>query len=329
MRKRIILGLSVVLILALCLCLSACGHSHTWIDATCTTAKTCSECGEVEGEPLGHDWIAATCTEPKTCSRCGITEGKPLGHTWTPATCISPETCTVCGFVSDGPLGDHCCDQWSEEVDATCTSEGYKTGICKYCSEPFTITIPIKEHDYSDWEVSIPATCTSVGEEAHVCKDCQHRETRQIEMLPHELGDWVVIESPTYTSDGLKAQYCHACSELINEEPYTFSEFLSDKITIKGERDSVQVTDLNYFIDYDDFWPRLYLIVELTNISNNNLKLYSCTCDLLNDELTMLDKVDEHYFSTAPSIIAPGEKGYFFVNWGYDVRSLDLILFFN
>ncbi|MBR4462461.1 MAG: Ig-like domain-containing protein, partial [Erysipelotrichaceae bacterium] len=29
---------------------------HEWTDATCTEAKTCSKCGETEGDPLGHDW---------------------------------------------------------------------------------------------------------------------------------------------------------------------------------------------------------------------------------------------------------------------------------
>lgn len=29
---------------------------HKWIDATCTTPKTCSVCGATSGDPLGHDW---------------------------------------------------------------------------------------------------------------------------------------------------------------------------------------------------------------------------------------------------------------------------------
>ena len=67
-----------LLILIVVLSLTACGHQHTWVEATCTEAKICDECGETEGEPLGHDWQAATYTQPKTCARCGETEGKPL-----------------------------------------------------------------------------------------------------------------------------------------------------------------------------------------------------------------------------------------------------------
>lgn len=58
--------------------LSGCGHEHTWTEATCEVPKTCSECGETEGEMLEHVWVEATYTEPKTCSVCNITEGTSL-----------------------------------------------------------------------------------------------------------------------------------------------------------------------------------------------------------------------------------------------------------
>ncbi|MBE6893789.1 MAG: hypothetical protein E7482_07240 [Ruminococcaceae bacterium] len=54
---------------------------HSWKDATCTEAKTCTECGETEGSPLAHEygrWVKVyepTETEPgvkvKTCHECG------------------------------------------------------------------------------------------------------------------------------------------------------------------------------------------------------------------------------------------------------------------
>lgn len=77
--------------------LTGCGHEHTWVEATCTEPKTCSECGETEGEPLGHTWVEATCSEPKHCSVCGETEGEPLEHTLTEANYQQPATCEVCG----------------------------------------------------------------------------------------------------------------------------------------------------------------------------------------------------------------------------------------
>ena len=46
---------AILLALVMLLTLSACGHKHTWKDATCTEPKTC-DCGETSGEALGHDW---------------------------------------------------------------------------------------------------------------------------------------------------------------------------------------------------------------------------------------------------------------------------------
>lgn len=83
-----------------------CGHTytgnpteakgHSWIDATCTTAKTCSRCNEAEGIALGHMWVDASCDTPKTCTVCKETEGSVLGHSWEPATKTTPKTCSVC-----------------------------------------------------------------------------------------------------------------------------------------------------------------------------------------------------------------------------------------
>lgn len=53
-------------------------NGHTWTDATCEVAKTCSVCGETEGEALGHSWADANYQASKTCTVCGATEGEAL-----------------------------------------------------------------------------------------------------------------------------------------------------------------------------------------------------------------------------------------------------------
>ena len=75
MKKKLI---SLLLIAAMALTLCACGHQHTWVEATCTEPKTCSDCGETEGAPLGHQFSEATYWEAPTCSVCGAVEGEPL-----------------------------------------------------------------------------------------------------------------------------------------------------------------------------------------------------------------------------------------------------------
>ena len=44
-----------------------CGYTcpHSWLDATCTAPKTCTVCGETEGEALGHSY------ENNVCTVCG------------------------------------------------------------------------------------------------------------------------------------------------------------------------------------------------------------------------------------------------------------------
>ena len=54
------------------------GCSHNWIDATCSSPKTCSKCSATEGQALEHSWIEADFNNPKTCRSCGATEGERI-----------------------------------------------------------------------------------------------------------------------------------------------------------------------------------------------------------------------------------------------------------
>lgn len=94
MRKKIVTGMLAILLVFM---MTGCCLSHDWQEATCTEPKTCSKCGETEGEALGHTWKEATCTEPKTCSVCQETEGEALGHTLSEATYWEAAVCSVCG----------------------------------------------------------------------------------------------------------------------------------------------------------------------------------------------------------------------------------------
>jgi len=121
---------------------------HDWNDATCTSAKTCKNCGVTEGSAKGHNWNDATCTSAKTCKNCGATEGSAKGHSWNDATCTSAKTCKNCGATEGSAKGHN----WN---DATCTSA--KT--CKNCG---ATEGSAKGHNWND------ATCTS----AKTCKNC-------------------------------------------------------------------------------------------------------------------------------------------------------------
>ncbi len=87
MKKRILLVACVAVILCI---LSGCSCKHTWVEANCTTAKTCSKCQQTEGTALGHtsgqwqeisDVIACTVSREQHCENCNellATENVPL-----------------------------------------------------------------------------------------------------------------------------------------------------------------------------------------------------------------------------------------------------------
>ena len=135
MKKRILM---VVLVLVFALALSACGCKHeVWNDADCVNPKTCAECGETEGAPLGHTWKAATCDAPKTCEVCAATEGEALGHSWADATCDAPKTCTTCKLTEGEALG-HDWQDATTETPKTCATCALTEGERIITDERFT-----------------------------------------------------------------------------------------------------------------------------------------------------------------------------------------------
>lgn len=105
--KRVYVVLTLV---ALIFCLTACSCEHEWMEATCKNARTCSLCGEQEGELAEHKWIEATCSNPKKCFKCGLEEGEVAEH-------------------SEG--------EWVLTEEATLTEKGKEELSCFVCGEFF------------------------------------------------------------------------------------------------------------------------------------------------------------------------------------------------
>ena len=150
----------------------------------------CDRCGE--NLCTDHVWVNATCTTPKTCENCGIVEGEALGHT--PANAVQekvvPATCTEDGSYESvvycsvegchveisrttetlGKLGH---DEVSHNAkDPTCEEAGWDAYVtcsrCDYTTKSETSSIG---HDWNEGVVTTPATATAAGVKTYTCKN--------------------------------------------------------------------------------------------------------------------------------------------------------------
>ena len=219
-----ILALALVLVLSFSI-LVGCGKSeceHTWTDANCTTAKTCSKCGATEGAALGHTEVTVSAKAP-TCTETGLTEGKKcsvcgevivaqntvaaLGHTEVSVSAKAPtctetgltegKKCSVCDAVTVAQntvaaLGhkdenkDHVCDNGCGVAQGECV-DADKDHACDYgCGETFG--------DHADVDTDTD----------HVCDyGCG------VEIGGHVYGEWTTVTEPTYDAEGLEKQTCN------------------------------------------------------------------------------------------------------------------------
>ena len=196
MKKLITL---TVLVMCVAVLLTGCFCKHeTWNDATCETPKTCAECGDTEGEPLGHVWLAATCETPKTCEQCGLTNGEAKGHVWVDATCETPKTCTTCSLTDGEALGHAWVDATTEtpktcttcqltEGDRIITDERFTTAATADIQGKWGIDIPVAAEDLGLEELEKPLTIVFVLE---LCND---GNLKMYETVTDEDAFWDVI----------------------------------------------------------------------------------------------------------------------------------------
>ena len=228
-----------------------CVTNHTWSDADCTTAKTCSYCGATDGDPLGHDSSPATCTEDEYCVRCETVIEKAHGHTTKVLEAVDPtcddtgltegSCCEICGepFVAQTvipALGHKEGDPVKENnVDATCTTGGSFELVvyCTICADELSRTyetVPALGHtEVKEATVTLDPTCTSAGfvDYKYTCSVCgEYRYEREvIPAAGHTLGDPEVSYQidPSCSGEGV-TQYlvrCTVCTSIQNEYEVT------------------------------------------------------------------------------------------------------------
>lgn len=262
MKNRIVLVLCLIFLLAL----SGCGaHEHTWIEASCTEPRTCSECGETEGEPLGHSWAEATCEKAATCTVCGETDGAPLGHSWTEyPTVDAPVTCTVCGETQGNAVSMYCPVEAIKKGD-TYTLVTYDEAGNELCSIPDVTDFDLAEAN--DGTLRIIADVHTGEFFSIIIYDLNGKELTRYDGLSVyrvvTLKDGNTLIFPWVLNDDKKS-YLLSCYGLEGEKKYQIDnlvdfDYFFDSIT-KEEKLVALCKENNYFIPivYDIYGSKSY-----------------------------------------------------------------------
>lgn len=109
----------------------------------------------------------------------------------------------------------HVADSYEITVEATCTTDGVRSGVCKKCKQPFTETVPAVGHDWI-LKSKVPETCTEAGEATYECANCQELDERTLPALGHK--DGAVIQSVPAgceTVGWTEGKKCSVCGEVI------------------------------------------------------------------------------------------------------------------
>ena len=264
-------------------------------DATCenngTKSKRCKVCTykskpiEVPGTALGHTYTNyisdgnTTCTVDGTqtayCDNgCGMRNTiikSATGHKFVPgegttATCTEPGKITFicangCGTTrteSNSPALGH--DYaYVSNGDATCSSDGTKTGKCIRCDNTSTV-VDIgskKDHEMTDFTLITPATCIEDGEEEAKCfyyDHCGYSELITVDALGHEMSK-IEGYSATCTESGMNTYYaCKRCDKFFKDKNGRIETTETDEIVAPYGHDYWDIDSKQETCTEDGYW---------------------------------------------------------------------------
>ena len=219
-------------------CSGAC--DHTWIDATCSTPKTCGICKATEGDALGHQEIIDEAVAP-TCTDDGLSQGI---------------RCAVCEEILAAqetvPALGHSMDLWYMEIAPTCTETGLIRRDCDRCDYFENGGIVAIGHDYTS-AVTEP-TCTEQGYTTRTCANCGDSYVENyVDAAGHTWDEGVVTKEPTADTEGVRTYTCTVCGDTKTESiPKTENDDEIDALQgdVNGDG-KVDTTDAKLIMQFD------------------------------------------------------------------------------
>ncbi len=192
--------------------------THTWVEANCTTPKTCSLCKATEGEALGHSGGTATCTGKAKCAVCGVEYGELAAHSFDmenwgyKGADGHAHACTAEGCAAHDTVVAHTSSGAATEEQAnTCT-------VCAYIIEPVLGHTHVTSTEWSCDETN----------HWHKCTGC---ETERFDNAAHVYDKEIVIagalkSAATCTSKAVYYKSC-VCGVISKTETFQTGEALA------------------------------------------------------------------------------------------------------
>lgn len=163
--------------------------------------------------------------------------------------------CLQCGYnekhITDKAYGH----KWTmeNEVQPTCTKQGYRSYYCEECHKTDVKPIEAKGHTWESVGVVEKATCTKEGTEHVVCKECGKEDSRPIPKTKHSYGSWSDSIPATDHSMGTRFRKCALCDKTETEKYYPDGTLMRDSARSDAAKElQQQLIDLEYLNDKAD-----------------------------------------------------------------------------
>ena len=172
--------------------------SCTQVGKRTQTCRRCQTTQVTDVPTIAHNWDEGVILVAPTCEQEGSLRR-------TCKECSAQETVSL-GFGAHDPVE-------TGRVAATCTAAGSVSYRCDTCGETLEDTvIPALGHRWKLGENDLEPTCTTDGYRDRVCERCNTSEQQAIPALGHELpAEFTIDKLPTFEAAGSKSQHCLRC----------------------------------------------------------------------------------------------------------------------